>query len=507
MKYQTKLTMSASLRRMVLTGLLSFGFIGMFAVDVGDAEAVPAFARKYDANCSLCHSNVPRLAPFGQQFKENGYQMPSSADGGTQAKQVLDGQHGSVTLDSLSNIMAVRLRADIQRPYFKEENDAMKTDGVRNQADVEVPKIVNLFIAGTARENLSYFLEGEYNVQEDNPAFRFERAFLIFDNLIKPGLANVQVGTFDPSGLYSFPTHRQQLNPIGPKADTSAFPPVINRVPLLPLAFSSKMFGLTKGSSYEGVEGYALLPFEPYLYNAPSQTGVSIHGRPGGSNSGFLYQVGVAINDQATTDGFKENRYDSYVMGRYDFTAGAVNSQVSAFYYKAPKAALSTLNMSGTLVYADQATDIDRRGIGARAQWSDWDVYATYITDSISAPTWANAGMMAMMAGNSKWETDGSGLSAEADWRMAANWMLGLRYDRMTPGGLKTLPGSTLPLNVKASFLSPIVKYYPDPNIGLYVRAHYNLESDKKNPIGGGVDEHPATNLQNMLTMGVDMAF
>lgn len=503
MKLKSLFLPDTVLRRSAAMGLLGIGAIGMFALSIGDAEAVPAFARKYQANCALCHSNVPRLAPFGQQFKENGYQMPGSADGGTQAKQVLEGEQGPVTLDNISSILAVRIRADIQRPSFRQETTAMKADGVRNQVSVEVPKIVNLFVAGTARENLSYFVEGEYNIQEDIPALRFERAFLMFDNVGGQGLANVQVGNFDPSGLYSFPTHRQQLNPIGPKADTTGFPPTINSIPLLPLAFSSKMFGLTKGSAFVGTDGFALLPFEPYLYNAPSQTGISVHGRPGGSGSGFLYQVGMAVNDKANTDGTKQNRYDSYVMGRYDFMAGDVTSQVSAFYYKAPGAAISTLNMAGTLIYADQATDIDRRGIGARAQWGSWDVYGTYIADTISAPTWTGN----MMASSSVWKTSGAGFSTEADWRMASNWMLGLRYDWMAPGGLKTLPGGSLPLNVKASFLSPIVKYYPDPNIGFYVRAHYNLESSKKNPIGGGVDEHPATNLQNMLTMGVDMAF
>jgi len=475
----------------------------MFAIDMGVAKAVPAFARKYEANCALCHTNEPRLTPFGQQFKENGYQMPGSADGGTQAKHVFEGEQGPVTVDDISKIMAVRIRADIQRPAFKQETSAMKKDGVREQVDIEVPKIINLFFGGTARENLGYFMEAEYNTQEENTAVKFERAFLIFSNLGKPGLANVQVGNFDPSGLYAFPTHRQQLNPIGPKADTTKFPPTINRIPLLPLAFSSKMYGLTRGSAFGGSQGFAILPFEPLLYNAPNQTGVSIHGRPGGFGSGFLYQLGMAVNDKVNTDGTRENRYDTYVMGRYDFMVGAASSQVSAFYYKAPKAAISTLNMSGTLVYADQATDINRWGIGARAQWDAWDVYGTYIADSIDAPTWGGNAM----AAKSVWETDGAGLSAEADWRMTSNWMLGLRYDWMSPGGLKTLPGGTLPLNLDASFLAPIVKYYPSPNIGLYARAHFNLEGDKKNPIGGGVDEHPATNLRNMLAMGVDMAF
>ncbi len=495
---------SSAIRRVAATGVLGVSAIGMFAMDIGGAEAIPAFARKYEANCALCHTNEPRLTLFGQQFKENGYQMPGSADGGTQAKHVYEGAQGPVVVDDISKIMAVRIRAEIQRPSFKQETGEMKNDGVREQVDFVVPKIVNLFFAGTARENLGYFLEAEYNTQEEGSAVAFERAFLIFSNLGKPGVANVTVGNFDPSGLYAFPTHRQQLDPIGPKAETSSFPPTINRIPLLPLAFSSKMYGLTKGSAFSGAEGYAVLPFEPLLYNAPNQTGIAIHGRPGGFGSGFLYQVGMAVNDKVNTDGTKENRYDTYVMGRYDFMVGAASSQVSAFYYNAPYAAISTLNMGGTIVYADQATDITRWGVGACAQWGDWDVYGTYIADSIDAPTWGSN----MMAANSVWETDGAGFSAEADWRMNANWMLGLRYDWMAPGGLEKLPmGSSEPLNVDASFLAPIVKYYPNPNIGLFARAYFNLESDKKNPIGSGVDEHTATNLENMLALGVDMAF
>lgn len=481
----------------------------LFASGIGTAEAVPAFARKYQANCALCHTNEPRLAPFGQQFKENGYQMPGSADGGTTAKTVLEGEQGPVTIDDVSNIMAARIRADIQQVSFEQETTAMKTAGVREDVDFETPRIINMFIAGTARENLSYFTEIEYNTGEGpDPSLKFERAFLQFSSLGgKQGVANLQVGKFDPSGLFAFPTHRQQLNPIGPAAETDAFPPTINRIPLLPLAFSSKMFGLTKGSAFDGSEGFAILPFEPFLYNAPNQTGIAIHGRPGGFGSGFMYQLGIAVNDKVTTDGTKENRYDSYLMGRYDWTtSGGKAMQVSAFYYTAPDAAISTLNMSGNVIYADKATDIDRWGVGARAQWGAWDIYGAYVADQIDAPTWANSGNM--MASNSVWETDGSGLSLEADWRMNNNWMLGVRYDQMSPGGLEKLPmGSTEPLNVDASFIAPILKYYPSPNIGLYARAHVNLESNKKNPIGGGTDEHPATNLSSLFALGVDMAF
>jgi len=495
------------LQKMFRQAILSLVGLSTLLIGMQEASALPAFARKYQANCALCHNNEPRLNQFGQQFKENGYQMPGTSDGGTTAKHVLEGDQGPVTVDDISKIMAVRIRADIQRPSFKEETDEMKNDGVRSEVDVVVPKIVNLFFAGTAKENLSYYTEVEFNSTEEGASLMFERAYLLFNNLGGQSIANVQVGMFDPSGLFAFPTHRQQINPVFPKAETAAFPPTINRIPLVPLAFASKMFGLTQGSAYSGQEGFAILPFQPYLYNAPAQTGFSVHGRPGGFGSNFLYQAGVAVNDKANTDGTKENRYDLYLMGRYDWTTDSGKfMQLSAFYYQAPDAAISTLNMGGTVLFADNATDIIRAGIGARAQWDKWDIYAAYVADTIDKPTWANSG--SAMASNSVWDDRGAGLSLEADYRMTNKLMLGLRYDQMAPGGLRQLPmGSTDQLNVDASFLAAIAKYYTSPNIGLYVRAHFNLESDAKNPIGGSVDEHPATNLENMLTAGVDMAF
>src|SRR5215813_15204617 len=44
------------------------------------ASAIPAFARKYGMPCSSCHEAWPKLSPFGQQFKDNGYQMGNDRD-------------------------------------------------------------------------------------------------------------------------------------------------------------------------------------------------------------------------------------------------------------------------------------------------------------------------------------------------------------------------------------------------------------------------------------------
>ncbi|MBE0618340.1 MAG: hypothetical protein IH608_10505, partial [Proteobacteria bacterium] len=39
------------------------------------AQAIPAFARKYKFTCAMCHAPFPRLTAFGQQFAANGFQM------------------------------------------------------------------------------------------------------------------------------------------------------------------------------------------------------------------------------------------------------------------------------------------------------------------------------------------------------------------------------------------------------------------------------------------------
>jgi hypothetical protein len=44
------------------------------------ALAIPAFARKYDLPCSMCHSAFPKLNDFGLAFRDNGFQMGGDKD-------------------------------------------------------------------------------------------------------------------------------------------------------------------------------------------------------------------------------------------------------------------------------------------------------------------------------------------------------------------------------------------------------------------------------------------
>jgi hypothetical protein len=54
------------------------GCIALFVLTTvtRDAEAIPAFARKYKTACITCHATFPRLTALGEAFRLNGYRMP-----------------------------------------------------------------------------------------------------------------------------------------------------------------------------------------------------------------------------------------------------------------------------------------------------------------------------------------------------------------------------------------------------------------------------------------------
>lgn len=474
-------------------------FIAVAVLGPAAASAVPNFARKYELSCNVCHTRIPRLNSFGQRFQENGYQLPGTEDGGETKKKHFGSRRNPVSPDSVSNFLSARFRADFQQVSLRQPT------GATEDPDFVVPNIINLFIAGTATKNISFFLEGEFAPGEGgDEGLTFERTTLLFSNLGPRHQAlNLKIGVFDPSAYFAFPTHRQQMGPIFARAETEGFPAEIDRIPIVPLAFSSKMFGLTRGPEMAGEEGFAILPFEPTLFNSPAELGMAIYGRPLGQN--FFYQVGV-VQDETASD-LVETRYDTHLMLRYDMPVGTHRAaQISGFYYNAPDAARPALAPGGDVVFATEAVDWTRYGLGARIQYKFFDIYGTAVWDEIDEPLFDSAPLNL-----SSWETKGLGVSLEADWLVNESWLVGVRYDFMNPGGLSKLPptmqGDAPKINQTVSFIGAIAKYYPVPNIGLYVRSAFSLDGAAELPPGLGGAANPARNLSSFIAFGVDMAF
>ena len=56
--------------------LAIIGILSGLIQDVRDAQAIPAFARKYDFACNVCHvPSFPKLNDFGNLFRDHGYQL------------------------------------------------------------------------------------------------------------------------------------------------------------------------------------------------------------------------------------------------------------------------------------------------------------------------------------------------------------------------------------------------------------------------------------------------
>ena len=60
-------------KRGSLLALLLLVLVGAW---VADANAIPAFSRKYQTSCLTCHTVYPKLNPFGEAFRRDGYRFP-----------------------------------------------------------------------------------------------------------------------------------------------------------------------------------------------------------------------------------------------------------------------------------------------------------------------------------------------------------------------------------------------------------------------------------------------
>jgi hypothetical protein len=111
---------------------------GNGAVHASASGAIPAWARRYNVNCSHCHANaIPRLNSTGIQFKWAGYRMPE--DLGDQ-----------VTAAQVSNYIAARASID----YVWE-----KTSGQPASASELADPAVQLFYAGPFGKNFGAWFE------------------------------------------------------------------------------------------------------------------------------------------------------------------------------------------------------------------------------------------------------------------------------------------------------------------------------------------------------------
>jgi len=152
------------------------------------ADAFPAFARKYNVPCSLCHEAFPKLNDFGQIFRDNGYQMMAPTD--------LPEEHSEGYWP-----ISFRTTVGYQDSTL---TDQPRLDGGLGTAHTRGFGFTGLDILsfGTLARNISYAIVlapglGSASFNTGGTSTDLESAWVRFDNLMGSPLLNLKIGKFE----------------------------------------------------------------------------------------------------------------------------------------------------------------------------------------------------------------------------------------------------------------------------------------------------------------------
>jgi hypothetical protein len=176
---------------------MTFTLLGCFFIliltlaDCPSASGLPAFARKYGMPCSSCHEAWPKLSPFGQQFKDNGYQMGNDRD---------------APIFQQAAYWPVTFRIT---PYWHREsvNKAqVDTSAGMGAGEAQVTTHgfdwsgLDFHTAGTLANNISFYVLPS---SDNTGAFHFEAVWARLDNLAGSSWLNIKLGKFELDNLHS----------------------------------------------------------------------------------------------------------------------------------------------------------------------------------------------------------------------------------------------------------------------------------------------------------------
>ena len=155
--------------------------ISLFIIPVNNAFSIPAFARKYQISCQVCHSPVmPRLKDFGETFAADGFRMTK--------------------YESPRYFIQT---GDEKLSLFRELPLAFRLDGFATfnfdkskKVEFASPFVLKILSGGELSDKLSYYFY--FLMNEGGEIVGVEDAFLMYHDLFKTGI-NFYAGQFQAS--------------------------------------------------------------------------------------------------------------------------------------------------------------------------------------------------------------------------------------------------------------------------------------------------------------------
>ena len=188
----------------IIFASLAAGIV-IFGGSAPTADAVPAFSRKYKTSCQTCHTIFPKLNPFGEAFRLNGYHLPGETEEQIKQVPVSLGSEAYEKLwpqmvypSTLPGNVPLALNVKMADLYQSSEDD---TGHQLVKNDFQFPQEVNLFAAGTLGKHVSFFGELTFAERPDGGSdVEIEHARLDFISAFGPEhLFNFRIGKFAPN--------------------------------------------------------------------------------------------------------------------------------------------------------------------------------------------------------------------------------------------------------------------------------------------------------------------
>jgi hypothetical protein len=249
----------------------SFLIVATLLGATSTAEAIPAFARRYGTSCQTCHIAFPKLTPFGEAFRRNGYKFPGQDEDFVKQDQVPLGQEAyrqmfpnAVWPGTLAGSppLAVGFNGFVAIHPSKSSGSARLDNGsVVTLQDLAAE--AHLWAGGAFSEHIAYY--GEVTFADGG--VDIEHAELHFNDLgLSPHLLNLYVGRGVPN-LTSFAPHSSYI------ADT-----------ILPSILVTALYGADPGTSFSTLGQYNLMEVNGmyrgrFIYSLGANSGANVDTR------------------------------------------------------------------------------------------------------------------------------------------------------------------------------------------------------------------------------------
>jgi hypothetical protein len=161
-----------------------------------NANALPAFARKYGLRCSACHESWPMLNYFGQKFKDNGYQLMNDRD----APIWQNPSYWPVTFRITPIWHRVSTGKVLVDTYAGGSPTPTGTAIQRITSSGFDLSGLDFHTGGTLEKNISFYVLPSSN---STAAFHFETVMGRLDNLFGTPWLNIKFGRFELDNLLS----------------------------------------------------------------------------------------------------------------------------------------------------------------------------------------------------------------------------------------------------------------------------------------------------------------